>query len=180
VYLALVPSGLVAYMAYLWARFGDPILFYSTQRDWGREPTGPLATATRTWELAVEGTVILRDPVLRNGPSLGTLMDRLSAAHNLYELALLVLTVVVLLAALRTLPLSLVVYGLLLVLPATLFGTPETPLMGAPRYLLAAFPLFIGLGLLARWRLVFGLWLVLSAALSVVFCGLFVSWHYAA
>ena len=51
---------------------------------------------------------------------------------------------------------------------------------GAPRYLLAAFPLFIGLGLLTRWRWVFGLWLVLSAAMSLVLCGLFVTWWYVA
>ena len=30
-YLALVPAGLVAYMAYLWGRFGNPLLFYSEQ-----------------------------------------------------------------------------------------------------------------------------------------------------
>jgi hypothetical protein len=179
-YLGLAPSGLIAYMGFLWAKFGDPILFYSTQKDWGREPTGPLTTATRTWDFAVEGALILRDPVLWTRPSLGTLADRISAAHNLYDLALLILTVVVLLGGLRKLPLSLVLYGLLLVLPATLFGTPETPLMGAPRYLLAAFPLFIGLGLLTRWRLVFGLWLILSAAMSVVLCGLFVTWWYVA
>lgn len=33
---ALGLSGLVAYMAYLWARFGDPILFYHIQQAWGR------------------------------------------------------------------------------------------------------------------------------------------------
>ena len=37
-YLIFVPSGLVGYMGYLWARFGDPFLFYSAQEDWGREP----------------------------------------------------------------------------------------------------------------------------------------------
>ena len=179
-YLALAPSGLVAYMAYLWARFGDPILFYTAQRDWGREPTTPLTTATRTWDFAVEGAAILRDPLLWTRPTLGRLAEQVSAAHGLYDLGLLVLTVVVLLAGLRRLPLSLVLYGFLLVLPATLFGTPETPLMGAPRYLLAAFPLFIGLGLLTRWRPVFWLWLVLSAAMSVVLCGLFVTWWYVA
>jgi Mannosyltransferase (PIG-V) len=180
VYLALAPSGLIAYMGYLWTKFGDPLRFYSAQRDWGREPTGPATTAIRTWDVAEQGAVILRDPQLWTQPSLGRLADRISAAHGLYDLALLALTVVVLLAGLRKLPLSLVLYGFLLVLPATLFGTPETPLMGAPRYLLAAFPLFIGLGLLTRWRLVFGLWLVLSAAMSIVLCGLFVTWWYVA
>lgn len=33
---ALGASGLLAYMTYLWARFGDPILFYHIQQAWGR------------------------------------------------------------------------------------------------------------------------------------------------
>ena len=69
---------------------------------------------------------------------------------------------------------------LLLVLPAALFGTPQSPLMGAPRYILVAFPLFIVLGLLYRNRPVFAAGLVISAALSLVFCALFVSWRFVA
>src|SRR5215212_8671866 len=43
-YLALAPSGLAAYAAYLWLRFGDPLLFYTEQKHWGREATDPLNT----------------------------------------------------------------------------------------------------------------------------------------
>jgi hypothetical protein len=86
----------------------------------------------------------------------------------------------VLLAGLRYLPLSLTAYGLLLVAPATLFGTPESPLMGTPRYVLAAFPIFIVLGLLFRNRLLFGGWLVLSGLVSLALCALFVSWRFVA
>ena len=46
VYLALVPSGLIAYMGYLWVRFGDPLLFYSAQEFWNRRHTGPLVLVT--------------------------------------------------------------------------------------------------------------------------------------
>jgi hypothetical protein len=52
--------------------------------------------------------------------------------------------------------------------------------MGAPRYVLVAFPLFIVLGLLARNRPVFVTGLALSTALSLVFCALFVSWRFVA
>jgi Gpi18-like mannosyltransferase len=45
-YLALVPSGLLAYMGYLWARFGDAFLFYSAQEYWGRRATGPGASSS--------------------------------------------------------------------------------------------------------------------------------------
>ena len=84
------------------------------------------------------------------------------------------------LAGLRYLPLSLSIYGLLLVAPATLFGTPGSPLMGTPRYVLVAFPIFIVLGLLANNRLLFGAWLASSTLASLILCALFVSWRFVA
>jgi hypothetical protein len=180
VYLALVPSGLVAYMGYLWARFGDPILFYTAQEDWGREATGPLATVGRAWASAVEGAGRLLDPGLWTNPTLGNLANHLAGAGNLTNLAFFVFAVVVLLAGSRDLPPSLTIYGLLLIAPATLFGTPQSPLMGTPRYILVAFPIFIALGLLSSNRWLFRGWLLLSAILSLMLCALFVSWRFVA
>jgi hypothetical protein len=180
VYLALVPSGLVAYMGYLWARFGDPILFYTAQEDWGREATGPLATVGRTWASAVEGAGRLLDPGLWTNPTLGNLANHLAGAGNLTNLAFFVFAVVVLLSGSRDLPPSLTIYGLLLIAPATLFGTPQSPLMGTPRYILVAFPIFIALGLLSSNRWLFRGWLLLSAILSLMLCALFVSWRFVA
>ena len=40
--LLLVPAGLVAWMAYLWHRTGDPLAFSHVQRDWGRASRPPL------------------------------------------------------------------------------------------------------------------------------------------
>ncbi|HEV8044987.1 MAG TPA: mannosyltransferase family protein [Rubrobacter sp.] len=180
VYLVLAPSGLVVYAGYLWWRFGDPLLFYTDQQKWGRQAAGPLATAGRTWEAAVEGAVRLLDPRIWSDPSLGNLANHLEGANSFYNLVFFVFAVVVLVAGLRDLPSDLSVYAFLLVAPATLFGTPESPLMGTPRYLLVAFPLFIVLGLLSRNRLLFGGWLVLSAAASLVLCALFVSWRFVA
>jgi len=180
IYLLMAPGGLLAYMGYLWARFGDPLLFYSAQKSWGRQATGPLDTAGRAWGSAVEGAGRLLDPGLWAHPALGDVADHLAGAGNLFNLSFFVFAVVVLLAGLRYLPLSLTVYGLLLVAPATLFGTPESPLMGTPRYVLVAFPLFIVLGLLSRNRPLFGGWLALSALTSLVLCALFVSWRFVA
>ncbi len=179
-YLALAPSGLIVYMGYLWVRFGDPLLFYSAQKNWGRHATGPLSTAGRAWASAVEGAGRLIEPWLWAHPSLGSLADHLAKADNLFNLAFFVFAVVVLLVGLRDLPLSLTIYGLLLVAPATLFGTPESPLMGTPRYVLVAFPIFIVLGLLSRNRVLFGGFLFLSTAASVALCALFVSWRFVA
>ena len=180
IYLLMAPGGLLAYMGYLWARFVEPLLFYSAQKSWGRQATGPLDTAGRAWGSAVEGAGRLLDPGLWAHPALGDVADHLAGAGNLFNLSFFVFAVVVLLAGLRYLPLSLIVYGLLLVAPATLFGTPESPLMGTPRYVLVAFPLFIVLGLLSRNRPLFGGWLALSALTSLVLCALFVSWRFVA
>lgn len=179
-YLALAPSGLVAYAAYLWARFGDPLLFYTDQRKWGREPAGPAETVVKAWTTAAEGAGRLVDPRLWSDPSLAGLADHLAGAANLYNLLFFLFAVVVLLAGLRDLPPDLAVYAFLLVLPAALFGTPQQPLMGAPRYVLVAFPLFLVLGLLYRNRPVFLSGMASSILLSLVFCALFVSWRFVA
>jgi len=180
IYLPMAPGGLLAYMGYLWVRFGNPLLFYSAQESWGRQATGPLDTARRAWGSAVEGAGRLLDQGLWAHPALGNVADHLAGAGNFFNLVFFVFAVVVLLAGLRYLPLSLSVYGLLLVAPATLFGTPESPLMGTPRYVLVAFPVFIVLGLLSRNKPLFGGWLALSALASLVLCALFVSWRFVA
>ena len=180
IYLLLAPGGLLAYMGYLWVRFGDPLLFYSAQESWGRQATGPVDTAGRAWGSAVEGAGMLIDPSLSAHPTFGNVANQLAGANNLFNLAFFVFAVVVLLLGSRDLPLSLTVYGLLLVVPATLFGTPGSPLMGTPRYVLVAFPIFIVLALLLRNRVLLIGWLVLSTLVSLALCGLFVSWRFVA
>jgi len=179
-YLALVPSGLFAYMGYLWVRFGDPFLFYSAQQNWGRRATGPLATVSGAWSSAVEGAGRLLDPGLWANPALSSLANHLARAGNFSNLIFFVFAVVVLLAGSRDLPPSLTIYGLLLIAPATLFGTPDSPLMGTPRYVLVTFPIFIVLGLLSSNRRLFGGLLILSTLLSLLLCALFVSWRFVA
>jgi hypothetical protein len=179
-YLALAPSGLLAYAAYLWLRFGDPLLFYTDQQKWGREPSGPLATVVNAWSSAADGAGRLLDPRLWSDPSLANLADHLGGANNLYNLLFFLFAAIVLLAGLRDLPPDLSLYAFLLVLPAALFGTPQNPLMGAPRYVLVAFPIFIILGMLHRNRPVFFAGLVLSTTISLVFCALFVTWRFVA
>jgi hypothetical protein len=180
IYLVVAPGGLLAYMGYLWVRFGDPLLFYSAQESWGRQATGPLDTASRAWWTAVEGAGRLFDPGLWADPSLGYVANQLAGASNFFNLAFFVFAGVVLLAGSRYLTSSLTIYGLLLVAPATLFGTPGSPLMGTPRYVLVAFPIFIGLAILLRNRVLLGGWLVMSTLLSLALCGLFVSWRFVA
>ena len=177
--LALASSGLLWYAAYLWLRFGDPLLFYTQQGRWNREATNPLITLYNASVRAGEGVRDLFDPGLLD-PSVGSLADNLGAAVNLYNLLFLCLAAILLAAGLRVLPFSLNAYAFLLILPPVFFGTPQIPLMGLPRYVLVAFPIFIVLGVLLRDRRSLGIWLALSAAASVVFCALFVSWRFVA
>jgi hypothetical protein len=180
VYLLLAPGGLFVYMVYLWVRFGDPLLFYTAQESWGRHATGPLDTASRAWGAAVEGASRLLDPDLWAHPTLSNAANQLAGASNFFNLGFFVFAMIVLLAGSRYLPLSLTVYCLLLVAPAALFGTPGSPLMGTPRYVLVAFPVFIVLALLFKNKVLLGAWLVVSTLVSLVLCGLFVSWRFVA
>lgn len=47
--LAMAPMGLVAYMGYLWVRFGNPLSFVDAEATWGRAAANPLVTL---WEAA--------------------------------------------------------------------------------------------------------------------------------
>src|SRR5215213_4902644 len=179
-YLALAPSGLFTYAAYLWWRFGDPFLFYTEQSRWGREATGPLDSLLSALSRGGESLGRLLSPRLWADPSLGRVADALGATNNAYNLIFLGLALALLVAGLRVLPPDLSAYAFLLILPPTLFGTPQGPLMGLPRYVLVAFPLFVVLGVLLEERRIVGVWLTLSAASSLVLCALFVTWRFVA
>jgi hypothetical protein len=71
-------------------------------------------------------------------------------------------------------------YALVLVLPPAFYGTPLGPLIGLPRYMLVAFPMFIVLGSLLKGRRILVGWLMLSVGSSVILCALFVSWRFVA
>ena len=127
-----------------------------------------------------EGLGRLFGPGLWADPSLGRLADHLGDANNAYNLLFLGLALALLVMGLRVLPPDLSVYAFLLILPPALFGSPQGPLMGLPRYVLAAFPLFIVLGVLLKDRRILGGWLLLSGAFSLVLCALFVTWRFVA
>jgi hypothetical protein len=178
--MVIASSGLAFYSAYLWLRFGNPLLFYTEQQRWGREATTPLTTLRNA---LLEGGEDLReffDPRLWADPSLGLIVDHIGAASDAYNLAFLGIALLLLALGLRMLPFSLSAYSFLLVVPTIFFGTPQGPLMGLPRYLLVAFPIFIVLGALLKDRRLLSGWLVLSGAASLVLCALFVSWRFVA
>ncbi len=180
-YLLLAPAGLLGYMAYLWWRFGEPLLFYTEQQDWSRQATGPLTTLKNAWIKTVEGVRWLSEP----GAHLGEfqpeqVMVYLNTPLNTYNFAFLIFAFVLVVGGLRVLPPGLWAYTLLVALFPALFGTPQVPLMGMPRYVLVAFPLFIVLGVLLQSRRALAAWLFTSATLSLVLSAMFVSWWFVA
>lgn len=178
--LALAPSGLLAYVVYLWSRSGDLFLFYSAQGYWSRRPTGPSTFLTAVFTEAYESLEGLFRPQPLADSVLEDLMGRLNGTTDAYNLLFLLFAAVLLVLGVRVLSFSLSAYTFLLVIPAVFFGKPETPLMGFPRYVLVAFPLFIVLAVLLKNRRHLRLWLGLSAAFSLVLCAEFVSWRFVA
>ena len=71
--LALAPSGLAAYAAYLWSRFGDLFLFYSAQGYWNRRPTHLSTLATDVLVEAYESVMAFPRYVLVAFPLFMTL-----------------------------------------------------------------------------------------------------------
>ena len=177
--IGILPTGLLAYMIFLWSRFGDPLLFISAQGEniWRRELTDPLTALRMAWVEAGEGLGHLLDPAtLFLDPRSG---EAVLGAYNTVSFAFLVLLLVIVGMGFSVLPLNLSVYTFLVTLLPVLTPSPWAPLMGLPRYALGAFPLFIILGyLLSHSRIALYLWLFISSGLGVAFTALFVTWRW--
>ena len=119
--LGLVPVGTLGYMAFLWARFGDPLAFGSAQGFWGRELTNPATTLSRAWSAAGYGAKYVLDP--------STLFLDPGAAPALYasntvSLAFFVLFLVLMGVWLAVLPPGLSAYTFVVSMIPVLFQAP--------------------------------------------------------
>jgi hypothetical protein len=177
--LGLVPLGIVGYTLFLWGRFGDPFISARQQGDyWGRYLTNPVATLDLAWQAAGGGVAYVLEP-------LSLLTSRSPApalaASNTLNLAFLVLFLVLIGVGFVVLPPGLSLYAFAAVAVPILTPSPSFPLMSLPRFLLAAFPLFLVLGyaLHGRRTALYG-WLVLSGLLGAFLTAMFVSWRWVA
>ena len=180
-YLVLVPSGLAAYMAFLWRRFGDPLVFQEVQgtKEWGRTFTpNPLVVLDRSWTAAERGLRYALDPaaMFEQPRSLA----HSAIASNTYNLLALFFVVALLALGLRYLTWDLWLYAFLFTVPFVFYGTEGRPLYNLPRLVLVAFPLFIVLGVVLRNRWALIAWLVPSAAFSLLLCAMFVTYRWVA
>jgi hypothetical protein len=177
--LSLVPAGLAGYMIFLWYQFGSPLLFASAQTVfWGRELTNPLTTLQAAWIDVGQSVPYLLDPAtLFLDPRAGPALEASSAIN----LAFLVLFIVLLVVGFAVLPLGLSGYSFIVVLLHVLTPSPLIPLLGLPRFMLEAFPLFLVLGLLlSRNRPALVVWLLVSGGLGMALTTLFVTWRWVA
>jgi hypothetical protein len=178
-WLALVPAGLGAYLAYLGNERGDALSPFHVQDVWFRHFAGPFGGAWDGVVAAYQGARQLlsgaRTPIYFKAAG----GDPYTAAfHNLFELAFLVLAVVLLVAALRRLPLAYGAYALAaLALPLSYPVGPE-PLMSLPRFLAVLFPLQVALGVWAGARRRRGIALAVAGAALLAWCTAgFATWH---
>jgi hypothetical protein len=171
-------------MAFLWTRFGDPIIFARAQTDyWGRGLTNPLTTLEEAWISAGESMSYLLDlaPLFLDSSASPTLELCGTCASGAVNIAFLIFFVVLMGVGFAVLPPGLSVFSLVVMLLHILTPSPLIPLLGLPRFVLEAFPLFLALGLLlARSRLALGAWLLISGGLGMVLTTLFVTWRWVA
>ncbi len=175
----LIPAGLLAYAIFLGGKFEEPLVFARQQQDyWARTLTSPLLTLQQAWDAAGEGARNLLDPrALLLGPSSIPALE----ASNTLSFAFLVLFVALMAVGLAVLPPGLSVYSLAVALLPMLAPSSSFPLMSLPRFMLAAFPVFLVLGyLLSRSRTALVLWLVLSIALGAALTAMFTTWRWVA
>lgn len=177
--LALVPAGVAAYAIYLWGRFGEPLIFTVQQQAyWGRALANPLQTLQSAWGASAAGAGYLLEPAtlfLSRDPT-PTLQF-----SNTLNLAFLALFLVVMGAGIFVLPPGLSVYAVVMALLPLLTPSPQFPLMSLPRFMLAAFPLFVVMGwLLSRSRNALVVWLVTSSTVGAALTALFVTWRWVA
>jgi Mannosyltransferase (PIG-V) len=178
-WLLLVPAGLLAYLGYLWITHDAPLAPFQVQAQyWSHEFVGPFgAIVTLALRLPHDVRALLTHHVVPIGPG-----DPISwNAHDLIDVPFLAFGLAGLILSWRRVPLSYFVYGLIYLGYALSSPTSHEALASFPRYVLVAFPLFMGWGgWLADRPAARRITLASSAVLLVVFSGLWGVWAWVA
>jgi Mannosyltransferase (PIG-V) len=140
--LALVPAGLVVYMAYLWARFGDALYFLHAEADWRRAFALPPVTLYRG---AVDFVRTVRRLVVHRS-------FELSTPHNVVAMAAVILLLVLIVAGWRRLPRPYTAYAIVSVLLPLCYPERTMPFMSMARFAVVVFPLFVTMALVTVRR----------------------------
>jgi len=157
--VALVPTGLLLYMGYLWALVGNPLYFMQVQDNWNRHLAWPWVSIINTVREIAKGPLA----------SAGTV-------NHMIELAFTIVFLVLMVVSFRTLRLSYSLY-----FAASLLVPMSTAsLMSMPRFVLVIFPAFMLLALWGRNPVVNSAIVALSLPLLGLFTVLFADWYWLA
>lgn len=181
-WMAALPAGVGAYMAYLALAGGDALLPFHAQQAWNRHFAGPYVAVWDGARAAFDGMRQLlsfqRTHVYFKVAGGDPFVD---SGHNVMLFAFLVAAVPMVVGVLRRLPLAYGAYVLAaLVLPLSYPVAPQ-PLMSLPRFEVVLFPLAMWLGawLAERPRVRLPV-LAAMALLMALFVGEFATWHWVA
>ncbi|HWX45399.1 MAG TPA: mannosyltransferase family protein [Solirubrobacteraceae bacterium] len=181
-WVAALPAGVAAYMAYLALSGGSALLPFHAQEVWNRHYVGPFVGVWDGARAAFEGARQLlsfqRKHIYFAVAGGSPFVD---AGHNLMLFAFLAAAAPMIVGVLRRLPLAYGVYVLAaLTLPLSYPVAPE-PLMSLPRFEVVLFPLVMWLGawLAGRPRVRLPV-LTGMALLMAFFVGEFATWHWVA
>ena len=154
--LALVPVGLIAYMAYLWVLCGDPLKFSHVQSHWGRHLAPPWVSFLHSFSL------------------LGPGHAQLTVANESLEIAFTVLMLAVLAVGFRRLRVSYIAYMAV----SVLVPLSTSSLMSMPRFALVLFPMFALFGLWGAKAQINNTIVAFSLPLLGLFTVLFADWYW--
>jgi hypothetical protein len=147
-WLALVPLGLLAYMAFLQIELGHPLAPFTHQLHWGRHfiplagiPLGLLSLG-RGMAAGIPGL----------DPALAAHVTLVGQLRHVLEVGFLILALALLRVCWRRLPLAYTAFAAISLAMAVSVPTSDDPLKSLPRFTLVMFPLWIALALWATER----------------------------
>jgi hypothetical protein len=157
---ALIPGSLCAFMVYLWARFGDPLIFSDSQRSWHR-----------TWAWPWQALQAALERPLAGFPRLSA-MQWHAGLDTLWAVLFLAVTAYAVRGLPRRYVAFLALFWLVVLATPALGDGAVDPLISLPRFLLTAFPLLIFLASTPRRA---GVAIALSLPLLLFNAGDFIS-----
>lgn len=171
VWLAAVPIGLLAYLAYLKLSLGHALTPFQQESHWHRTFVPIYGVLTGIW-LGLKSLVAM-------APGIGP-VAAMGDVRKVVELAFLVLAGWLLWRTWKRLPLAYAGYATVALALAVSAPSPGEPLRSLPRFTIVIFPLWIAL---AQWATQRGRTRAVIAACApfvVLWSALFVSWTWAA
>ena len=169
-WLALVPLGLLVYLAYMQLHFDDFLAPYHAQDYFQRTFDGPLSALWQGGEKAWDGLTGILDGSAAFGP----------AVRKIGQFLIVCGALAASVGVVRRLPAAYGLYTALSIVPVLSFPYPPGPLASSLRYLVVIFPLFMWLGMRLTDRRLYAV-TVFVFALGLAYCaGMFATWHFVA